>query len=151
MTNKTTEPAALAGIEQVAIEYCGRCDKATLPYDFNTTFYSAATVERLMQERDEWKARASRTYMAKDLRQQLAASQAREQQLRDVVEDVVHSRQGCISRAVAALSLPQDDTALNQWGAKLLRELVYNRLEGLCNESGMNELLRKADELETGK
>ena len=82
----------------------------------------------------------------------LAASQAREQQLREALETIKRcSPDGDWPDEFNALALPQDDTALRQQNAKLLRDLVYNRLEGLCNESGMNELLRKADELEAGK
>lgn len=88
------------------------------------------------------------------LKEQLAASQAREQQLREALEICKKEMPGDKWDSLyidGVLALPQDDTALRQWGAKLLRDLVYNRLEGLCNESGMKELLRKADELEAGK
>ena len=86
-----------------------------------------------------------------DLQAELAASQAREQQLREALDICQAGMPGDKWDSLyidGVLAFPQDDTALREWGAKLLRDLVYNRLEGLCNESGMKELLRKADELD---
>ena len=55
--NKTTEPAALAGIEPVAEVLEGSSPRwiETVPWSkrpISTKLYSAATVERLVQERD---------------------------------------------------------------------------------------------------
>ena len=57
---------------------------------------------------------------------QLAASQAREQQLREALETpyqmVVIDDNHAETLAQIALTLPHDDTALKQYGAKLLRD-----------------------------
>lgn len=61
MTNKTTEPPALAGIDSVAWITGGDCYAdghmdcyAWTTGEFTTPLYSAATVERLVQERDQY-------------------------------------------------------------------------------------------------
>ena len=115
--------------------------------------YSAATVERLMQERDAYRSIAEGepldAYQA--VCEQLAASQAREQQLREALEAMVLSARGMncgLKIADDALALSQDDTALRQWGAKLLRGMA----EMDCFNDYMRERInRKADELEAGK
>lgn len=144
----------------------------------NDTYYKhvcAMTDEKLRDKSEIAEELAVRDMRIKELESQLAAmtkkadgffdalqlaakinaeGQAREQHFRKALEALqqgfpqTHQINAVIRHT---LSLPQDDTALRQWGAKLLRDLVYNRLEGLCNESGMKELLRKADELEAGK
>lgn len=115
--------------------------------------YSAADVARLQADLAAMTRKADGFFDALQLAAKInAEGQAREQQLREALETIKRcSPDGDWPDEFNALSLPQDDTALRQWGAKLLRDLVYNRLEGLCNESGMSELLRKADELEAGK
>lgn len=54
-----------------------------------------------------------------------------------------------MTKIAKALSLPQDDTALNQWGAKLLREMAdeYRDVHEL-DVIPLVDLRRKADELE---
>ena len=202
MTNKTTEPAALAGIEPVAWMHDtpGRVEcisaevknlwlKVGQPHQFmreivsckvehyTTPLYSAATVERLVQERDElqvkWLAEQASALAAeaelelanqmlanKEMlssvdrdavqhgQEQLAASQAREQRLREALESLgqgfpaTHQINAVIKHALA---LPQDkDTALREQNAKLLREMA----RGGCTHV---DLLRKADELRAGK
>lgn len=82
-----------------------------------------------------------------DLQAQLAASQAREQQLREALEICKKEMQGDKWDSLyidGVLSLPQDYTALRQWGAKLLREVA----KGGCTHV---HVLRKADELREGK
>lgn len=80
----------------------------------------------------------------------LAASQAREQQLREVLlylgKEISEGQGVCIETVVEALFSPQDDTALRQWGAKLLREMVDQVVLGFGDY-----LRRKADELIEGK
>jgi hypothetical protein len=78
-----------------------------------------------------------------------AEGQAREQQLLEALEYYAsfdYSDDSCpvAEDAQQALALPQDDTALRQWGAKLLREVA----KGGCTHV---HVLRKADELEAGK
>jgi len=96
----------------------------------------------------------------------LTECQAREQQLREALSTARYLYQysqkigtpeqaGRYSReheehhdeAGILLSLPQDDTALRQWGAKLLREIADN-----CHyDRDADMLRRKADELENKK
>lgn len=80
-----------------------------------------------------------------DLKEQLAASQAREQVLRALVQECCdcHAEYDNTPHK-AALSIPSYDTALRQWGAKLLREIA-----SYC--AGTDDLRAKADELENGK
>ena len=113
---------------------------------------AADTIEALRRERDELQHCATKngegmTY----LREQLAASQAREQQLREALEkiqrlpyDEVPDHHQTIAHD--ALALPQDTTALNAWGAKLLRDAGYLAfLQSLDFDVYLN---RVADELE---
>jgi hypothetical protein len=81
-----------------------------------------------------------------EINDELVASQAYSKQLRDALEQ--YSNRFENNRAYKALALPHDDTALKQYGAKVLRDAVQNGLEGLCSESGMRYLLNKADELD---
>ncbi len=79
----------------------------------------------------------------------LAAGQAREQQLREALSAITGK----------ALALSQDDTALREWGAKLLRDVgdkLILKAVGATNipmltGSVRDYLRRKADELEAGK
>jgi hypothetical protein len=59
---------------------------------------------------------------------ELAASQAREQQLREALDICKREMQGDKWDALyidGVLTLPQDDTALRQWGAKLLKPALH--------------------------
>jgi hypothetical protein len=85
--------------------------------------------------------------------QKLTASQAREQQLREALKEATTTLFACryseiplAEKCEAILALPHDDTALKQWGAKLLRDAV-NRL-GLLRPSDRKAILSMADELE---
>ena len=80
-----------------------------------------------------------------------AEGQAREQQLREALEYYAsfdYSDDSCpvAEDAQQALAIPQDDTALRQWGAKLLREMA-----DLVSFVDRKTLHRKADELEAGR
>lgn len=92
---------------------------------------------------------------AQSLFLELATSQAYSQQLRDALRTLASctAREGAYGRALQktiseALTLPQDDTALRQWGAKLLREMA--QMVWGANDPGYF-LKRKADELEGKK
>jgi len=82
----------------------------------------------------------------RNVSERLAASQAREQQLRRLLDK-------CYPHPLVSieyneiLALPQDDTALRQWGAKLLREMATRM--GIASDYRI--LADKADELEAGK
>ena len=94
-----TATQVVAGLEPVALEYCGRCDKHTIPCDFYAVLYSAATVEQLVQERDELKKDVTfwnTTFLdaRKGYEEQLAASQAREKQLREALDICKREMQG---------------------------------------------------------
>ncbi len=124
---------------------------------------SAMTKERDALEADnkeilrEWKE-AARTHNSSmdSMYKALAASQAREQQLRDALEtcDVGDTQfpddtQFYDRKKVDdALALPHDDTALRQWGAKLLRGFANDYCWDAKNRLYYrDELRRKADEL----
>ena len=210
MTNKTTEPAALAGIEPVAKIvfdntglYLLKGAPDNLPQ--GTKLYSAATVEKLTADRDNmsslfetmrlrWigcndlldtmtqernEARSDAAYYEHNrnimngewgkVKEQLAASQAREQQLREALEEAnalnlnwvsvaepdmlehLSEYKTVIKMGTIALTLPQDDTALRQWGAKLLREMADLIVARYFAHDATNALRHKADELETVK
>lgn len=87
------------------------------------------------------------------LNRQLAASQSYAAQLQKVLEEVLpyakrieYSVDGTpdpIIKAIKVLALPQDDTALREWGAKLLEEIADN-----CHYDRDADMLRhKAAEL----
>lgn len=88
-------------------------------------------------------------------RNKLAASQAYSQQLREALEKLARLGNepllgNSIGNRIAqeALALPQDDTALRQWGAKLLKEIergADSAYKIMCRVS------RKVDELEGKK
>jgi hypothetical protein len=226
------EPTALARIEPVAyfdIGYDGYIDlgsdltdeeaRQKLGAGKHLLYSAAATVERLVQERDDFEQ--ARDYFEKmnvmhfdqllacqqerdeltvfqgmfndmllvevELRKQLAAmtqerdsaktlaifyselaaaSQAREQQLREALKYLEGNEldsDNCASIEVAskrvariardALALPQDNTALKAWGVKLLRKMA-DEFEKAFAEGALNpwiRLRRKADELEGKK
>lgn len=83
----------------------------------------------MTQERDIAKHNEQCTHNANKLMEsQLFAAQAREQQLREALEEI--RRHGIEAPhpwakeiATDALALPQDDSALREWGAKLLAEI----------------------------
>lgn len=87
-----------------------------------------------------------------DLKEQLAASQAREQVLRALVQECCdcHAEYDNTPHK-AALSIPSYDTALRQWGAKLLREYVCDGTEWIDAEEILSAVKRKADELDAPK
>lgn len=180
--NKTTEPAApdLSRIEPIDYVYRGsdgliyRTVPQHVPVIETIPRYSAATVEWLVQERDkykdsvehygdlyaklaamtqerdEWQRQSSNNWNSAVLNGLLlATSQAREQQLREAL-----STCQCYSnkQIAAALALPQDDTALREWGAKLLEEMAMEIDLGTQEtEDAAITLCRKAAELREGK
>lgn len=79
-------------------------------------------------ERDMYKQLASNCELLEDqvrTSYDIATSQAREQQLRELLTSVMTNlkKHGIRNKSIdEALALPQDDTALNTWGAKLLRD-----------------------------
>ena len=83
------------------------------------------------------------------LREQLAASQAREQQLREALQDIrSHATPTGCQLASKVLPLPQDDTALKQWGAKLLRDAAMHSSCFDKMQFFVSYLNRMADELD---
>ncbi len=168
--SKTTKPDLL-GVEPIDYVYRGSDGLIyrTIPQDVpvieTIPRYSAATVERLVQERDRLQTidldlqmavqkLAAMTKKADDFFDalQLAAKinaegQAREQQLRDLMIRMRDKGDGEYwSQMNEVLSIPCDDTALRQWGAKLLREM-----SGKVDMLSCEDLLRKAEELEEKK
>lgn len=104
------------------------------------------------QERDGWIAEF------KSVAEQHAESQAREQQLRELLNlalchGAFDQGSGVIKELQQALALPHDNTALRQWGAKLLDEIANSWESGgdLYSRSFARELRRKANELRSGK
>ena len=86
-------------------------------------------------------------------KEQLAASQAYSQQLREALEDIKSNAEQFpldedILRVISkAFALLQDDTALKAWGAKLLRDAAGR----MSIASDYAVLFRMADELEQTK
>ena len=117
-------------------------------YDWKP-LYSAATVEKLIAEMDELQTSFDAQCVSADtLFEQLATSQAREQQLREALghySNIGFGGIACEHHAREALAIQQDNTALRQWGAKLLREMADKKVSIPCIEM----LYRKADELES--
>jgi len=113
-------------------------------------------VAELTQERDELKQSVSfwASHTPTDAYiDALEASQAREQQLRGVLSAVVSVtgmwEGSSIHKAVtAALALSSDDTALRQWGVKLLRNAAKELVP--TDYFAYVELCRMADELDPG-
>ena len=117
---------------------------AKVPAMKNTLTSAADTIEAMTQARDGVKT------LAIIYCEQLIASQAREQKLREALETIreVNIRFGMSVVAFDyALALPHDDTALNAWGAKLLREWVAHIMANGCT-SAVTNMNRRADELE---
>lgn len=125
------EPAALVGIEPAGYVISSETAYLKMYLPMNSNVYSAATVVRLNR--------------------QLAASQAREQQLREGLTKVAiawssNGRYDFLLVNGILESTSTDDTALRQWGAKLLRNMADE-----CHYDRDGEMLcRKADELEEG-
>ena len=99
----------------------------------NTAISLREHADKLMQRGDNFK-------------EQLAASQARERVLRDALKvshtDSDYQHQQLFLRA---LSTPSDDTALREYGAKLLEEMAQMMENTRCEDYEM--LLCKAKEL----
>ena len=85
--------------------------------------------------------------------EKLAASQAREQQLREALNCAINQVESlCKIPVIAqALTLPQDTTALNAWGTKLLRDAAISITKGLAPNKARENINRMADELEGKK
>ena len=96
----------------------------------------------MTNDRDGWKALHHTMYY-----QPLAASQAREQKLREALQFYTPHNPSLGNTATEALALPQDDTALRQWGAKLLGDAADRLGKGETPILPF-ELRRMADELE---
>ncbi len=115
------------------------------------------TIEALRRERDEWKIgaqegrKAQEKYM--EMCVQLAASQAREQQLREALEkcrNLCEHPEDITLITKNALALHHDgDTALKQYGAKLLRDAAEWFDNNWCDDPVAYRLNRMADELES--
>ena len=150
MTNKTTEPAALAGIEPVA--FMDHNVRLVQKREYLTAFttkealplYSAATVERLVQEWDEldklyglqFNENNDLVRERKTLKDQLAASQAREQQLRCIMLEAWQDSDWLLISNALHGEVLQDDTALRQWGADA------QLLEGSCSTGMILDYVR---------
>lgn len=88
------------------------------------------------------------------LNRQLAASQAYAQQLREALKFVrltPEENAYWLTQLDAAIALPQDDTALREWGAKLLEEMAEILDRGADYELYIPILRRKAAELRARK
>ena len=140
----------------------------------NDTYYKhvcAMTDEKLRDKSEIAEELAVRDIRIKELESQLAAmtqkadgffdalqlaakinaeGQAREQQLREALYDLWTKGEDC-GGITMALALPQDDTALRQWGAKLLEESANeSEAEGWMSIT-LSALRRKATKLREGK
>lgn len=95
----------------------------------------------MTQERDEWKREFKASYKRE------TEAQAREQRLREALERCAYRPQSPeYHRIQIALALPQDDTALKAYGAKLLRDAAeIADKESETGEGGW-KLLRMAEE-----
>lgn len=147
----------------------------------NATYYKhvrAMTDEKLHNKSEIAEELAVRDMRIKELESQLAAmtkkadgffdalqlaakinaeGQAREQQLREALEYYAsfdYSDDSCpvAEDAQQALAIPQDDTALREWGANLLEEMAMEIDLGTQEtEDAAITLCRKAAELREGK
>jgi hypothetical protein len=112
---------------------------------------AADTIEALHRDEDEMRQVAINYLHAnEELHKQLAAEQAREQQLRKALQAMVNyarNEEKGLRIADDALSLPQDITALNAWGAKLLRKWIAHIMANGCT-SAVTNMTIEADELE---
>jgi hypothetical protein len=101
-------------------------------------------------ERDKWKHEAGVDNARWNTEQaRLAASQAREQQLRDALNKIRNDDIMYVSIAREAYFLPHDDTCLRQAKAKVLRDAAEKLSLAACMDRQM--LIRMADELLEGK
>jgi hypothetical protein len=104
-------------------------------------------IEALRRERDTLQN------MVLDTGGQLAASQAYSQQLLEALEKIgtwvsaMHTGRESFVTAKKALALPHDDTALKQYGAKLLRDAADRIMDGVDRA----QVESMADELEGKK
>lgn len=113
-----------------------------------TIQHMAMELAAMTQERDKcikecnefWGKRSDQDF------ELICALQASEQQLREALEETKEYQQGVMQEAIVSktLALPKNDTALRQWGAKLLREMAPQCVDA-------DYLRRKADELEGKK
>jgi predicted nucleic acid-binding Zn-ribbon protein len=112
---------------------------------------AAMTTERDDYMRDYGKEQDRKREVA----QQLAESQAREAQLRDVLEqllDDMGAKGHCVCEAskqwaTEVLAIPKDDTALREWGARLLEEIKGDDERG----NRWDHLQTYADNLRSGE
>lgn len=119
--------------------------------------YSAADVAKLQADLAAMTKKADGFFDALQLAAKInAEGQAREQQLREALEYYAsfdYSDDSCpvAEDAQQALAIPQDDTALRQWGAKLLEESANeSEAEGWMSIT-LSALRRKATKLREGK
>ena len=113
--------------------------------------YSAADVAKLQADLAAMTKKADGFFDAPQLAAKInAEGQAREQQFREALKALqqgfpqTHQINAVIRHALVT---PQDDTALRQWGAKLLRDLADKGWPAW----DADDLRLKADELEAGK
>jgi hypothetical protein len=107
----------------------------------------------MMQERDALLSSTDGSLVVRQMKA-IAASQAYSQQLREALEFLVNrcNEQGFYSPVrqpiiTQALALPSDDTALKQYGAKLLRDAA-EQYGTEYQQVAVIDILRRAGELE---
>ena len=136
-TVNAAEIASDVLVEQLAAMTAERDDYS------NRCLHLTVELTDCQQERDELdKLYGLQFNENNDLVRERAANQAREQQLREEV----YIRSG-YSRDVLDKIFPHDDTALRQYGAKLLRDTAKS-LSGIYHPTAIADLNRMADELE---
>ena len=119
---------------------------------------AADTIEALRKQVEELSVDLTIVYMVGHGKgvDQLAAAQAREAQLREALKcyrgnrkPTYHNTDEPEMTADNALALPQDDSSLRQYGAKLLREAA-EKIACVYDETEPSRflVLRMADELE---
>ena len=121
-------------------------------YGFDDSLFHADDVANLQADLSAMTKKADGFFDALQLAAKInAEGQAREQQLREALKALqqgfpqTHQINAVIRHALVT---PQDDTALRQWGAKLLRGMA----EMDCFNDYMRERInRKAAELREGK
>lgn len=145
--------------EQLAAMTAERDRLHTIDLDLQMAVQKLAAVKA---ERDEleneligWRTGGDEMIVKYDLGLKLAASQAREQQLREALEEVmqiesevesIKEYNKTIRKAKAALALPSDDTALKQYVAELLLDAAEKI--GYADRGILHSM---AAELEAGK
>ena len=132
-----------------AVQYC---DDDESPI----SLFHAADVAKLQAQLTAMTKKADGFFDALQLAAKInAEGQAREQQLREALEVCKKEMQGDKWDSLyidGVLALPQDDTALMEWGANLLEEMAMEIDLGTQEtEDAAITLCRKADELEAGK